>query len=450
MLKPAIQLYPYQEKWFLDRPRFKAGMFTRQGGKTFTSTLEIVDSCHMAEAQGKKERWVILSRGERQAKEAMEEGVKLHCKAYNMAIEYIESEFKAEDGTSYKQLEVTLPGGSRITALPANPDTARGFSANVLLDEFDIHQDSRKIWAALFPVVSSGNKRLIVISTPKNKGGKFYDIMTSNDDVWSRHEVNIHQAVEQGLPRDVELLKQALNDPDVWAQEFELDWLDGATAWLSYDLINQAEHQDAGIPSLYTGGDIYVGNDIAVRNDLWVAWVKEKVGDVLWTREISILHRVAFADHDAEMDRIFSHYNPVRLVMDQTGIGEKPVEDAKRRYGEYRVEGMMFTGGNKQILATTGKQSFEDHRERIPRGDQQLRDDLHSLKKTATPTGAPRFDADHTGSSHADRTWAGFLSTYAATNPAEMFEYEAIKKQSKDNQSQFKNTTFGNSKRGLL
>lgn len=450
MSLPAIQLYPYQEKWFLDRSRFKAGMFTRQGGKTFTSTLEIVDSCHLAEAHGRKERWVILSRGERQAKEAMEEGIKLHCKAYNMAIEYIESEFKAEDGTTYKQLEVSLPGGSRITALPANPDTARGFSANVLLDEFDIHQDSRKIWAALFPVVSSGNKRLIVISTPKNKGGKFYDIITGKDTVWSRHITDIHQAVKDGLPRDIELLKTAMNDPDVWAQEFELDWLDGATAWLSYDLINQAEHPDAGIPDNYAGGDIYIGNDIAIRNDLWVAWVKEKVGDVLWTREIVELHRKSFAEHDATMDRLFVQYNPVRLVMDQTGIGEKPVEDAKRRYGEYRVEGIIFTSRNKQILATTGKESFEDHRERIPQGNQALRDDLHSLKKTATPTGAPRFDADHTGSSHADRTWAGFLATYASASPAEIFAYEAITNTSKDGPGQFHTTTFGGSLRGLL
>ena len=32
----------------------------------------------------------------------------------------------------------------------ANPDTARGFSANVFLDEFAFHKDSREIWKALF------------------------------------------------------------------------------------------------------------------------------------------------------------------------------------------------------------------------------------------------------------------------------------------------------------
>ena len=171
-------LHAYQKRWFEDKSRFKAGMFARQTGKTFTTTLEVVDDCFEAEAKGKKARWVILSRGERQAKEAMEEGVKRHCQAYNIAIKSIETEWKGE--ASYKALEVVFPNGSRITALPANPDTARGFSANVFLDEFAFHADSRKIWAALFPVISAGHK-LRVVSTPNGKGNKFYDLMTGED-----------------------------------------------------------------------------------------------------------------------------------------------------------------------------------------------------------------------------------------------------------------------------
>ncbi|MCZ5903988.1 hypothetical protein O5275_15810 [Escherichia coli] len=48
----AIQLYPYQQSWFLDRARFKIGMFARQTGKTFTTTLELVDDCFETEASG--------------------------------------------------------------------------------------------------------------------------------------------------------------------------------------------------------------------------------------------------------------------------------------------------------------------------------------------------------------------------------------------------------------
>lgn len=163
--QPAIQLFDYQKQWLRDRARFKIAMFARQTGKTFTSTLDIVDDCFEAEARGGRTRWVILSRGERQAKEAMEEGVKKHCRAYNLAVQEIEGEFKGSSGERFTMLDVVLPGGSKITALPANPDTARGFSANVFLDEFAFHQDSRKIWTALFPVISNGWKMRIT-STP--------------------------------------------------------------------------------------------------------------------------------------------------------------------------------------------------------------------------------------------------------------------------------------------
>lgn len=407
--------YPYQRRWVSRADRFKVGMFARQTGKTFTTTFEVAEDCQIADLEGRRVRWVILSRGERQAKEAMEEGVKRHCQALGAVIRAEEYQWKGE--AAYKALEVTWPNGSRITALPANPDTARGFSSNVFLDEFAFHTDSRKIWAALFPVISAGWK-LRVVSTPNGKGNKFYDLMTGHDDGWYRQKTDIYEAVNDGLPRDVDELRRALGDPDAWAQEYELEWLDEADAWLPYDLINAVEHDAAGDPGGYQGGPCYLGNDIGARRDLWVAWVWEQVGDVLWTREVVTLKRAKFAEHDAAMDALFDRYRVQRLCMDQTGMGEKPVEDAQRRYGASRVEGVLFTGPSKLTLATQGKQAFEDRKVRIPLGDPALRADLHSLKKIPTGTGNFRFDADRHDTGHADRAWAAFLGVHAAAVPA--------------------------------
>lgn len=409
-MQPALPLYPYQRRWVNDDARFKIAMFARQCGKTFTSTLELALDCARAEALGQRRRWVILSRGERQAREAMNEGVKLHLAALSAG-------FKAYDydwEPGVKALEVELPGGSKITALPANPDTARGFSANVLLDEFAFHQDSRAIWKALFPVISKPGLKLRVISTPNGKGNKFYDLMTGADDGWSRHTTDIYQAVADGLPRDIEELRRGAGDDDLWAQEFELKWLDEASAWLSFELIASCEHEAAGLPQHYQGGPCFVGVDIAARNDLFVIWVVEQVGDVLWTREIIERKRVSFAEQDALLDDVFARYRVMRACMDQTGMGEKPVEDAQRRHGSTRVEGVLFTAANKLTMATRGKEAFEDRQLRIPEGNPTLRADLHKLKKVTGPTGTPRFVADSDSSGHADRTWAAFLALNAA------------------------------------
>lgn len=424
MTAPALQLYPYQRRWFLDRSRFKLAMYARQTGKTFTTTAEIVDDCYQALVNGGRSRWVILSRGERQAEEAMNEGIKRHASAYNLALTSLEYDFVGAE-TRVKALEVELPGGSKITALPANPDTARGFSANVFLDEFAFHKDSRAIWKALFPVISAGWK-LRVASTPNGKGNKFYELVSGNDGAWSRHVVDIHQAVADGLPRDIPALRAAIADEDAWAQEFELQFLDEASAWLPYELIDAAEHPLAGDPGHYAGGPCFVGVDIAARNDLFVIWVVEAVGDVLWTREIIERRRVSFAEQDALLDDVFRRYRVVGCAMDQTGMGEKPVEDAQRRHGSLRVQGVLFTLATKQLLATQGKEAFEDRKLRIPAGQPALRADLHKLKKVTSLTGAPRFVADSDSAGHADRTWACFLAIAAATHPPAPIEHHAI------------------------
>ena len=416
--RAAVPLHAYQQRWFLDRSRFKIGMFARQTGKTFTTTLEIVDDCYAAAVDGRTTDWIILSRGERQAKEAMRKGVHLHARAYGLAVRESGYDWRAPSGERYAALEADV-AGSRITALPANPDTARGFSGNVFLDEFAWHRDSRQIWAALYPVISAGYK-LRVTSTPNGKGNKFYELMTDRElnGIWSRHEVDIHKAVAEGLPRDVAALKAGLNDDDLWRQEYELEWLDEASAWLSYDLINACEHDAAGDPARYGGGPVYIGNDIARRRHLWVAWALELVGDVAWTREITALRGQTFKAQDFALDLLVQRYRPRKVAMDQTGMGEKPVEDATDRYGTHVVEGVAFSAARQLDLATALKQRFEDRTIRIPRGDRALRADLHAVKKIAGPTGHPRLvvdeDGEAAGGGHADRFWAAALAAGAA------------------------------------
>ncbi|MCQ9121232.1 terminase family protein [Rodentibacter pneumotropicus] len=403
-------LYDYQKRWLNDKSRFKVAMFARQTGKTFTTTFEIVLDCLEAEVKGERTRWVILSRGERQAKEAINEGVKRHLEALGIAFELLEIPFSP----TINALEVIFPNGSKITALPANPDTARGFSANVFLDEFAFHQNSREIWKALFPVISAGWK-LRVVSTPNGKGNKFYELMTDLDnEEWSRHQTDIYQAVADGLPRNIDQLRKGLNDEDAWAQEFELKWLDEASSWLSYDLIDGVEHPDAGQSEYYQGGACFVGMDIAARNDLTVIWVIELVGDVYWTREIVELKRVPLREQLEELNRVMKQYHVVAGNLDQTGMGEKMVEDAQAEHGK-RIAGTLFNLSTKLKMATIGKTAFEDRKIRIPQGNSNLREDLHKLKKITGANGSPRFTAESDSNGHADRTWACFLALTAAT-----------------------------------
>lgn len=441
MVEPIIKFLPYQKLWLADQSRFKIGMFARQTGKSFTNAGEVVSDCIDNEIAGTRTRWVVLSRGERQAKELMNENVKpmmrgfweLYSSLKGPPPEVHEGSFWSDQyQINFRSLEVEMPGGSRITALPANPDTARGFSANVLLDEFAFHQQSKAIWGALFPVISKGWK-IRVVSTPNGKSNKFYDLMTEENSPWSRHTVDIYEAVRQGLDRNIDELRAGLGDADLWAQEFELKWLDEATAWLDYELIlsNETEgygliramdyssgilssNVERGTPFGPTNAAVYVGMDIARKKDLTCIWVGEMLGDTIYPREIVTMRRAPFGSQMEELMRICRRDRPVRVAIDSTGMGMPFVETAQRQIGSYIVEGVNFTMASKFTMASMLKDRMEDRRFRLPVGDRDLRDDLHSITKAITSTGAVRLVHDGESDGHGDRFWAAALCAHAA------------------------------------
>lgn len=448
---PVIKFLPYQRSWIADKSRFKIGMFTRRGGKTFGSCGEIVDDCIEAEIARRKVRWTILSRSEHTAKEALEDALKPMTRAYYSVVSALsrlgkpafeQDEFVVpahqrevlQGGETfivdvpearYKTHEVHYPGGSRVVALSASPDAARGFGGNLLLDEFAFHADSRRIWGSAYPVAARGGHKIRVISTPNGKGNKFYELMTTKDNGWSKHHVDIYEAVKQGLDVNIDELRRGMSDEDAWRQEFELAWLDEASAWLDYDLISACEAAGAGDHQLYEGGYCYVGVDIAARRDLFVIVVLEQVGDVLWVREIIARRRISFAEQDALLDDVMRRYRVVRVAMDQTGMGEKPVEDAQRRHGSMRVDGVLFTAAARLDMATALKERMQDRRLRLPAGDPALRADLHAIKSQVGLTGVRRLVADGDTDGHADRFWATAMAVAAADHPME-YGYKSV------------------------
>jgi phage FluMu gp28-like protein len=449
---PIIRFLPYQRRWIEDKARFKIGMMTRRGGKTFATNGEAADDCIQAEIEGRRARWTILSRSEATAKEAMDDALKPMIKAFYAVLKglqrrpqpvFEEGEFRVAahereisaggltqvihvPEATYKTQEVRFPGGSRVVALSASPDAARGFGGNLILDEFAFHADSRRIWGSAYPVAARGGHKIRVISTPNGKGNKFYELMTDESGVWSKHVVDIHQAVREGLDVNVAELRAGLQDEDAWAQEFELAWLDAASAWLDYDLIAACEHPLAGRPGAYQGGPCYLGEDIAARKDLYVAVVVEEVGDVLWVREIVARRRITFAEQDQVRAEMHRKYRIIRNRIDQTGMGEKVVEDARARHGTYAVEGVIFSAPAKLDLATALKQAMEDRKLRLPAGDVVLRSDLHAIRKVVGATGIPRLVADGDTDGHADRFWALALAVSAAASGYQPYEYRAV------------------------
>jgi len=419
MRTPAIQLYDFQIRWLRDKSRFKIGNMSRQIGKSFVVALEVVD-----DAMETGQMWVLLSAGERQSKELMQK-VRMHCQAYSIAASEIQSSLYDAGDVKYTMLTITLPNGARIIGLPANPDTARGFSANVVLDEFAFHKDSDKIWKALFPTIARGYK-IRVISTPQGSGNRFHQLMTG-DNEWSRHTVDIYQAVADGVPHDIELLKKGIDDPDAWDQEFCVLFVDEASAWLTYSMIANCavdilpkewlfediteDVLDAIKSSIQ--GTAFAGMDISRRKDLTVLDIEDQVGDVFWQRAMIVFPHVRLTEQKNMLWKIMDALGIVRVCIDATGMGLSLGEDTVHKYGAYRAEAVEFTNAIKHDMAVRTRNQFEDRLCRIP-VCHKLRDDLHAVKKTTTAAGNIRFDAERTDLGHADRFWAKSLAFMAS------------------------------------
>lgn len=404
--KPAVPLLPYQERWVKDKSRFKIVNKARQTGFSFAVALEV-----LLDALEKKTLWVLLSKGERQSKELMEK-VQMHAKAVNLALEAVESDFKVEK-ESYKMLELNLPNGSRIIALPANPDTARGFSGNVVLDEFAFHKDSKLIWSALYPTITRGYK-LRVISTPNGVGNQYEKLVNDPENGWSKHEVDIYRAKDEGLDLDIEALHKEAGSEDTWLQEYCCKFLDEASSYLTYELIDGCSVGKVlhNIPdNISPEAELYLGYDIARKKHLSVIWLMEKLGEKYKTICVKEMHNELFRRQKEILYEFLELPQLHRACIDATGIGAQLAEDAKLDYG-YKVEPVTFTGATKEDMAVHIRGLFEDKNVQIPKED-KIRDDLHSVRKLVTSGGSIRYVAPDTEDGHADRFWALALAAHA-------------------------------------
>jgi phage FluMu gp28-like protein len=448
IVSPKDILLPYQRRWVDDESRFKIGMWARQTGKSFAGGGELV----IDSLKTPKTFWVVLSAGERQALEFMTK-VKEWTEACASAMADYKEERSGPEAL-IKSAEVKWPNGSRCLALPANPNTARGYSANLLLDEFAFHEDPDAIWKAIYPSISNpikGIKRIRITSTPNGKANKFADLMLK-ENKWSKHTVTIYDAVREGLKVNVDELRAGLDDPDAWAQEYECQFLDSAAVLLPYELIATCESPestevlDAAFweVGLRKKGEraLYAGLDFGRKRDLTVFWLAELLGDVLHTREVLTLSKTPTPEQVALLSPRISQCR--RVCLDYTGAGVGLGDYLAKAFGEWhpeqdkfgKVELCNFSNAFKLEVFPRLKAKFESRGLRIP-VSRAIREDLHSISRVVTPTGAVSYRAPHTDDGHSDRCTALALCVRAGGTGGGPFVYRKVDRDGAEDRESF-------------
>lgn len=454
-LSPKDLLYPLQRRFVDDASQYKIGVTTRQWGKSTTTSGEAVHDALIDPGT----KWVCMSAGERQSVEWLGKA-KEWVAAYRMVIEDIAEDRGGLAEGLLRSSEIVLNNGSKIIAIPANPSTARGYSANTILDEFAYHEDPDAIWAAMFPATTNAlagtfldrframlkgestdirrTMKLRVVSTFNGRNNKFfslYENATANG--YSVHKVTIHDAIADGMPLDAEKLRRALDDPDAWAQEYECEPMDASSVLLPYDMIASCESAEATTvvaPEFWFGtqpGALVMGIDFARKRDLSVAWTNELLGDVGQTREVVEMKAMSTPDQiDVLRPRIT---RARRVCLDYTGPGVGMGDYLVKEFGEWdparhlygKIELVTFSQASKVDMFSKLRMAFEARTLRVP-VSRVIREDLHSMQRVTSANGGISYRAPHTDDGHADRCTALALCVRAAGTGGATGGYEAV------------------------
>lgn len=123
-------------------------------------------------------------------------------------------------------LSMELENGSQIVALPADPNTVRGYPAVDLLIIDEAAWVSDELYETVRPMLAVSAGQLVVMSTPFGRRGFFYRAATTDDGRWTRYTVTAADC-----PRITpEFLEEERDSKGarVFAQEYECRFIDAA------------------------------------------------------------------------------------------------------------------------------------------------------------------------------------------------------------------------------
>ncbi len=367
------------------------------------------------------------------------------ARAFNLVAGEIEEEDVLDGDKSIKSFSIRFASGFRITGLASVPRSLRGKQGIVIIDEAAFHSDVDEVIKSAMALLIWGGQ-VVVISTHDGIGNAFNTLLAkidSGERAGERVTITFRDALDDGLYERVALVAATkgtkLPDKAEWVasiyaaygddSEEELDCIPkmGSGRLLSLEEIAACEHDDCGIPELYMGGLCYVGRDVARRRDGQVQYCMELVGDVLWQRDTYEEVGQSFAHQDAFFDTLFATRRIAAAWVDQTGMGEKVVEDAIALHGS-RVHGELLTGPARLDIAMSLKARFQERRIRI-RKDAITRADLMAIRKIGSEESGGIRIVNET-KVHADRFWAYGLASRAADLP--LLTYDGFRSVGRD------------------
>lgn len=221
--------------------------------------------------------------------------------------------------------DLKFENGSRVVCLSSNWRTARGYSGDVILDEFAFVPDPDKLYASVIPILSSRPYyRLIVSSTPNGDnffktliyGSHYRTFNLSRVDAYYKYSVPVYSDLD-GRSITPEVAYDEAPDKGAYSQAYDLSFNVGSQfAVLSVDQIANVSFSGVVTQNLTRGSDFWVvGVDVGSTTDRTVFW---GLGSGFKTVSVYV---TSGSMHD-QVNQFFRWCNRADcIVIDTTGLG---------------------------------------------------------------------------------------------------------------------------------
>jgi phage FluMu gp28-like protein len=429
MFDPRHHFLPYQLRWIGDDANLAVGEKSRRIGWTYASAYRAVDRRLRLGTN------LYYTSADLTAAREFIEYCKVWAGVFDAATDGV---VEVEDSSLMLRFRTN---GSVILAGSSNPKFFRSKGGDADADEFAFHHDQRELLKAMQPAGAVWGHQLRIWSTHNGEGSFFNQLVKegsgfgvqgsekSREGRWSVHRVTLLDAVAQGLVEKIKGLKETNEtarrdfleevhatcpDEDAWNEEYLCRPSTENTSLLNYALIQSCESPPSSLlnPEPRTLNPLYCGFDVGRTRDASVLWVVEKVGDVLWTRDVRVMRDMPFRAQEELVALLMQRRQVKRLCVDSTGMGRHIAENLREQFG-HRVESVHFSQQVKTDLAMPLLRLFQDRQIRVP-ADADVREDLHKVKKVVTSSNNIRLEARSDEKGHADRFWALALACHAA------------------------------------
>lgn len=450
--EPQIQFDDYQREFLECMHRFQIWLKGRQLGFSFVSAARA-----LARSQNLDDYTCIISSYKQ---DDAKEKIRYAKILYDSLPDNYKKKIKTDNQTSLEFVDRSgrKSTGTRIIAQGKGPVRGKGSNAiiDIILDEFAFFGSFDKEVYTSAPAVLTRAKRgssLTIISTPLGKFGVFYEIWSNpkqyksykrriiywwdfsllcNDVPLARKLAHDMPTLERVEKFGTEQLHELFNAMDLesFQQEFECAFIDDATSYFPLAMVyacimndeaeeGQLSEQDRfmarGFEELRqkTIGRLGGGYDVGRKRD---ASELISLDDIEITRIMRHMDTYKQSDFDLqkrELHRYLEIAKPIRLCIDETGLGMDLAEDMRKKHGT-RVEPLTFTNASKEEMAIDLHKAFERGRSGIliP-NDRDLISQIVAIKREVTSNGLFRYSVENNEKHHGDKFWALALANHA-------------------------------------